>query len=202
MKMHISSPALVFEEKSGEKKGSYYASKCSKLSRNVCNLIHSKDQLQRITSLESQMHTPCYAMTSVHGPIKWLNDLKSLSLKSRKSACIDAKIILRFALSNRNLLQCINVQGLISPRSSLSRERIRWRQNISLTGRPTPPSLCNRLLNRRVQQQKNDTPPPRSGCEVSQVCAWPLPPAGQLSAFPRSWVLLRAEVCPPCTWLV
>lgn len=59
MKMHISSPALLFEEKSGEKKGSYYASKCRKLSRNVCHLIQSKDELQSITPLESQMHTPC-----------------------------------------------------------------------------------------------------------------------------------------------
>jgi len=70
MKMYISSPALVFEEKSAEKEGSYYASKCSKLSRNVCNLIHSEDQLQRITPLESQMRTPCYAATSVRRPIK------------------------------------------------------------------------------------------------------------------------------------
>lgn len=150
MRMHISRPALVFEEKSVKKKGSYYASKRSKLSRNVCNLIHSKDQLQRITHLESQRHTPCYATTSVRRPIKWLNDLKSLSLKSRKSACIDAKDILRSALRNRNLLQWINAQGLISPRSTLSRERLRWRQNISLTGRPMCPSLCNGLLSRGV----------------------------------------------------
>lgn len=70
MKMHISIPALVFEEKAGEKKGGYYASKCSKLSRNVCNLIHSKDQLQRITLLESQMRTPRYATTPVRRPVK------------------------------------------------------------------------------------------------------------------------------------
>lgn len=70
MKMHISSPALVFEEKSGEKKGSYYASKGSELSRNVCNLIHRKDQLQRITPLESQMPAPCYPETSVCNPLK------------------------------------------------------------------------------------------------------------------------------------
>lgn len=53
--MHVSGPALVFEEKSGEKKGSYYASKCSELSRRVCLLSHSKDQLQRITP---NLHPP------------------------------------------------------------------------------------------------------------------------------------------------
>lgn len=91
MKMHIRSPALVFEEKSGEKKGSYYASKCGKLSRNVCNLIHSEDQLQRITLLESQMHIPYHAETSVFSPMKWLNNFNSLSLKLWESAWIDVR---------------------------------------------------------------------------------------------------------------
>lgn len=109
MKMHIRSPALVFEEKSGEKKGGYYASKCSKLSRNVCNLIHSEDQLQRITLLESQMHIPYHAQTSVHSPMKWLNNFNSLSLKLWESAWIDVKGIPRSALRNRNLLQHISV---------------------------------------------------------------------------------------------
>ena len=156
MKMHIRSPALVFEEKSGEKKGSYYASKCSKLSRNVCNLIHSEDQLQRITLLESQMHIPYHAQASVHSPMKRLNNFNSLSLKLWESAWIVVKGIPCSALRNRNLLQHINVQGLIPPRSTLSKERLRFRQNISLTGRIVLPSLCNGPLCRGVQQQKND----------------------------------------------
>lgn len=156
MKMHIRSPALVFEEKSGEKKGSYYASKCGKLSRNVCNLIHSEDQLQRITLLESQMHIPYHAETSVLSPMKWLNNFNSLSLKLWESAWIDVREIPRSALRNRNLLQGINVQGLTPPRSTLSKESPTFRQNIRLTGRTVRPYSCNGLLCRGVQQQKND----------------------------------------------
>lgn len=84
---------------------------------------------------------------------------------------------------------------------TLSRERIKWRWT-SLTGRPVLPSVQWAAKQRGAAPRSDTTPPSSSGCEVSQICAWPLPPAGQLSAFPRSWVLLTAEVCPPWTQLV
>lgn len=79
-----------------------------------------------------------------------------LSLKLWESAWIHVREIPRSAVRNRNLLQRINVQGLTPPRSTLSKESPTFRQNIRLTGRVVRPSLCNGLLCRGVQQQKNN----------------------------------------------
>lgn len=186
MKMHISSPALVFEEKSGEKKGGYYASKCSKLSRNVCNLIHSKDQLQRITLLESQTCTPRYTTTPVRRPVKWLDDLKSLSLKSGKSAQTDAedseeqKRVAVDQCPGPDLTQ-------INSEQRRSKMETKHQPDLALWAAKQKGAAAQKWRPRLL---------------VSQVRVWPLPPSGQLSEFPRSWALLTADGCPPCTRLV